>query len=101
MSVSSEGVIRNFLKIFAEVAIKLSNKNKSILLNLCFDYLSKSYSVAVKVYSMEILFRLSDEIPEIKRELFNLIDEQLPESSPGFRSRGEKILRKLMKGSLQ
>jgi hypothetical protein len=100
IALNSESVIRNYLKIFAEVPIKITNKNKSMLLNLCFDYLSHSYAISVRVYSMEILFNLSDEIPEIKRELYILIDEQLPESSPGFRSRGEKILKKLMKGSL-
>jgi hypothetical protein len=100
-TLSSEGVIRNYLKIFVEVPIKLSNKHKSILLNSCFDYLSKSYAVSIKVYSMEILCNLSDEIPDIKRELYNLIEEQLPESSAGFKSRGEKILKKLMKESLQ
>lgn len=100
IALNSEGVIRNLLKIFAEVPIKLSNKNKSILLNLCFDYLSMSNAISVKVYSMQILCNLSDEIPAIKRELYSLIEEQLPESSPGFKSRGEKIMKKLMKGSL-
>jgi hypothetical protein len=98
-TLNSEGVIRNYLKIFAEVPVKLTDKYKSILLNLCFDYLTKSYAVAIKVYSMEILYNLSDEIPDIKGELYNLIEEQLPESSPGFRSRGGKILKRLTKGS--
>jgi hypothetical protein len=97
---SSEGVIRNYLKIFAEVPVKLNNRNKSILLNLCFDYLLNAYAVAIKVYSMEILCNLSDEMPEIKRELYHVIEEQLPESSPGYKSRGEKILKKLKKSSL-
>jgi hypothetical protein len=99
--INSEGVIRNFLKIFAEIPVNLNNKDKSILLNLCFDFLSGSHAVAIKVYSLEILYKLSNEIPDIKRELFNLIEERLIESSPGFKSRGEKILKKLMKESLK
>jgi len=96
----SEGPIRNFLKIFAEVPVKLTNRNKSILLNLCFDYLSKACAVSLKVYSMEILFKLSEDIPEIRRELYHLIEEQVPESSAGFKSRGNKILKKLSKRTI-
>jgi hypothetical protein len=93
---NSDGPIRNFLKIFTEVPLNnLSNKNKSILLNRCFDYLSGAFTVGVKVYSMEILFRLSEELPEIRQELFHLIETQLPESSAGFKSRGNKILSRL------
>lgn len=96
----SEGPIRNFLKIFMEVPVELNNRNKSILLSLCFDYLSGHYAVGLKVYSMDILYRLSEEIPEIRRELYHIIEEQLPESSAGFISRGRKVLKKLEKDGL-
>jgi hypothetical protein len=92
-----ESVIRNFLKILAEVTVMLKDRNKTQLLNLCFDYLTGNYSVAVKVYSMQILYNLSLEIPEIAVELSNILEESLPDASPGYRSRGEKILRKLHK----
>jgi hypothetical protein len=91
----SEGSLRNFLKIFSEVPLNLSNRNKSILLNLCFDYLSGNYSIAVKAYSMDVLYHLSLEIPEIKNELYVLIETQMPVFSAGLKSRGKKILKKL------
>src|SRR5512133_2511093 len=55
----SEGARRNFLKIFLEVPLKLTQKDKLTLLNACFNFLTGSYSVGVKVYSMDILYRLS------------------------------------------
>ncbi len=91
----SEGSLRNFLKIFSEIPLSLGNKNKSILLNLCFDYLSGNCSIAVKAYSMDILYRFSAEIPEIKNELYHLIESQMPDFSAGLKSRGRKILKKL------
>jgi hypothetical protein len=90
-----ESAIRNYLKILAEVPVTLKNREKTLLLNLCFDYLSGNYSVAVKVYSMQILYNLSLEIPEIGVELCHILEENLPDASPGYRSRSEKILRKL------
>ncbi len=91
----SDGPLRNFLKIFSEVPLNLSNRNKSMLLNQCFDYLAGNYSIAVKAYSMDVLYHLSTEIPEIKNELFVLIETQIPEFSAGLKSRGKKILKKL------
>lgn len=91
----SEGPLRNFLKIFSSVPLNLSNRNKSILLNLCFDYLAGNYSIAVKAYSMEVLYQLSTEIPEIRNELYHLIETQMPDFSVGLKSRGRRILKKL------
>jgi hypothetical protein len=91
----SDAPLRNFLKIFSEIPVNLSNKNKSVLLNLCFDYLAGDCSIAVKAYSMDILYRFSTEIPEIKNELYHLIEAQMPDFSAGLKSRGKKILKKL------
>jgi hypothetical protein len=85
--------MRNFLKTLAEVPVKLTKKDKSILLNLCFDYLvSNDYPVAVHVFSMQILFNLSGEIPEIGEELSRILEEKMPDASAGYRSRARRIL---------
>ena len=97
--VKSEGVRRNILKIFCEKNIQLSQKDLSYLLNNCFDYLMGPYSIAVKVYSMDIIYKLSRKMPEIQRELCAIIENQLPDASFGIKSRGEKILKKVMKNS--
>lgn len=94
-SLHSEGARRNFLLILAETPVKLTKKDKSLLVNLGFDFMTGNFSIAVKVYSMEILYKLSLEMPEIGVELSNLIENNLADSSPGYQSRGKKILKKL------
>jgi hypothetical protein len=51
--------------------------------------------VAVKMFSMEILYRISQEEPGIKKELTDSIEMRMPEELPGFRSHGKKLLKKL------
>ncbi len=92
-NLKDEGAIRNLLKIISEVPLKLSSREKSILVNLCYDYLvSGKYAVAIKVYSMQVLYNLSKEIPEIGDELSRILEDQLPDETPGYRSRANRIL---------
>lgn len=91
----SEGSRRNFLKIFTEADVMLKSREKSILLNSCFDFLNGDYSIAVKVYSMDILFKMSQELPDIRKELYAVIMDQMEDGSVGFRSHALKILKKL------
>ena len=92
----NEGVIRSLLKIYVEIPLKLSEKEKSILLNLCFDYLvSETMHVAIKVYSMDILFRLSAELPDIGFELYNILENNISFGSSGYKSKARKIMKAL------
>jgi hypothetical protein len=92
-NLTSEGAMRNFLKTLAEVPVKLTKKDKSILLNQCFDYLvSNEYPIAVHVFSMQILYNLSVEIPEIGEELYRILEEKIPDASAGYRSRARRII---------
>ncbi|MBN1791548.1 MAG: hypothetical protein JW830_13690 [Bacteroidales bacterium] len=100
-SLRSEGARRNFLLILAEAPVKLTKKDKSLLINLGFDFMTGNFSIAVKVYSMEILYKLSLEMPDIGVELSNLIENSLADSSPGYQSRGMKILKKLQRSNFK
>lgn len=65
-------------------------------INLFFDWLTNpGESVSAKVYSMEILYRLSQAEPDLKGELADSIEWRMNEESAGFRNRGRKILKKL------
>jgi hypothetical protein len=101
-NLSSEGAMRNFLKTLAEVPVKLTKKDKSTLLNQCFDYLvSNDYPVAVKVFSMQILYNLSAEIPEIGEELYRILEEKIPDASAGYKSRARRIILQMKRRQLQ
>lgn len=94
----SEGAMRNFLKTLAEVPVKFTKNDKSILLNQCFDYLvSNDFPIAVQVFSMQILYNLSVEIPEIGEELCRILEEKITDASAGYRSRARRIIRQMKK----
>lgn len=95
----SESVRRNFLKLFCDADYKLKTRDRSLLLNLCFDYLAGSFSIAVKVYSMDVLYKLSLNIPEIQRELYEIIENGLPGASAGYKSHGLKIMKKIARNN--
>ncbi|MCX6281594.1 MAG: hypothetical protein NTU51_06505 [Bacteroidetes bacterium] len=66
------------------------------LLGLCFEWLlSPVQPPAVKVYCMEILYTISLDEPELRKELADCIEYRLNEETPGFKNRGLKILKKL------
>lgn len=90
------GALRNYLKIFAEVPVKLTEREKTSLLNLGLDYLtSGKQPVSIQVYSMDIAYRFSTGFPEIQQELYHIIESRLSDGSAGFKSRGKKILKKI------
>lgn len=90
----SDGLKRHSLRMLSRSP--LPDENLGVLADACFNWLqSPSESVAVKMYSMVILHRISHNIPEIRRELFDIIEIQLNEATQGFRSIGRKIMKKI------
>lgn len=88
----SEGARRNLLKIISESNYSFTEKEKSVLLGCCFDFLEGENEVGVKMFSIEILYQLSKEYTEIRKELTDLLESQMSGASPGFISRATKTL---------
>ena len=65
------------------------------VIEICFRYLTGNEAIAIKVFSMSVLFNLSLKVPEIGTELKVVIEDQLPYGSAGFKSRANKILANL------
>lgn len=87
-----DGVKRNSLKVLEAIDVPLAYYGK--LISLCFNFLeNKKEPVAVKVFAMSILFKLTRNEADLQRELRVLIEDQLPYASAGFKSRGSKILK--------
>jgi hypothetical protein len=95
----SEGARRNFLKIISETDYSFKEKEKSVLLGCCFDFVEGENEVGVKIFSIDILYQLSKEFPEIGKELIDLLESQLPGASPGFINRASKAIRKIQTNS--
>ena len=64
-------------------------------IEICFRYLTGNEAVAIKVFSMTVLYNLSFEVPEITTELKICLEDQMPYGSAGFKSRAKKILAKM------
>jgi 8-oxo-dGTP diphosphatase len=93
----NESVIRSFLRIISFSDInKISNKHHGILTDHCFTVLRSGFSaIAVKAYSMEILYKLVLKYPELANELSSSISMLQGEGSAGILARGRMILKKI------
>ncbi len=68
------------------------------VINLCFEWLtSPEIPAAPKVFCMELLYRISENEPDLKKELADSIEWRIQEETPGVKNRGTKMLRKLYK----
>ncbi|OJJ19168.1 hypothetical protein BKI52_20360 [marine bacterium AO1-C] len=84
-------VKRNTVRILQDVDIPEDLMGP--LADVCFQFLeSGEEPIAVKVFSMTILFNITKKEPDLKNELRLLIEAQLPYGSAGFKSRAKKIL---------
>ncbi len=91
-----DSVKRNTVKILQDIDIPKTLMGKTA--DNCFKLLAKpSEAVAVKVFSMSVLFNIVKKEPDLKNELKILIENQLPFATAGFLSRGKKILKALEK----
>ncbi len=85
---------RNTVRVLQE--IKIPENLHGILANICFQYLQNpSEAIAIKVFSMTIIYNLTKDYPELKEELQFILEEQMPFQSAGYRSRAAKILKDL------
>jgi hypothetical protein len=97
-SIHHESVKFNMLKIFTFCDLPEDEDNLGKLTNLCFDAVEANVSrIAIKVYAIEILYRISQIEPELKHELLDIIEKYMMGAQAAFLSRGIKITRKLRK----
>ena len=95
----NESTLRSFLRIISRIDLgNLDQYLHGLLADQCFYLLNSGISaIAVKAYSMEILYRLSMIYPSLATELAASIGNLMGEGSAGITSRGRTILKKLNK----
>ncbi len=85
-------VTRNILRAFQFVEIP--EEHQGIILDSCFKLLNSSDEpIAVKAFSMTVIFNLSKKYPDIIPELKVSIETLMPNASSGVKNRGKKILK--------
>jgi hypothetical protein len=96
-SLKDTSVKRNFLQIFIRYYWHENEETEGRLVNLCFDlYQKPTEPIAVRAYSLEILYRISKKIPEIKPELLSVLELAINELSGGLRGQATKIMKLLI-----
>jgi 8-oxo-dGTP diphosphatase len=95
--IDNESTLRSFLRIISLSDFdKINSRQHGILADYCFKVINSGYAaIAVKAYSMEILFRLTLIYPELANELSSSILILMEDGSAGITSRGRAILKKL------
>ncbi len=87
-----DSINRNILRAFQFV--KIPEKHEGGVLDVCFRLLNSSTEpIAVKVFSMTVIFNLSKKYPDIIPELKASIESLMPNAGGGIKSRGHKILK--------
>ena len=95
-----DGLKRHALRMIARMPFPAGTEGE--LLTITFEWLvSTTESVAVKMYSIQILYRLSATEPDILQELYDTIEFQMADGTPGFRSIGSKLMQQIDRDIIQ
>jgi 8-oxo-dGTP diphosphatase len=96
-NIDNESTQRSFLRILSMTDMgKIDQRHQGILADHCFKALNSGFSaIAIKAYSMEIVYRLALIYPELAHELAASINMLQGEGSAGVIARGRIILKKL------
>ena len=95
---SHPSVSRNVMRYFSELPLfAINEKDRGPLLDLAFRLTEdQAEAVAIRVFAMTVVFNFCTLHPELKDELRGIIELTIAEgTTPGFRSRGGKILAEL------
>jgi hypothetical protein len=98
---SHPAIARNGLKVIAESKVPLTEDQEGRVVQLSFELLADpKVPVAIHVYAMQCIANLLTVYPDLAIELKTLIEEGMEHGSPGYRSRGGKILKQIAKMKL-
>ncbi len=91
-----DAVIRNTVRILQ--FIEIPEKLLGLTYDKCYSLLtSRKYPIAVKVFSMTVLTNICKKEPELKKELIEIIKNEMEYESAAYKSRGKRILSQLNK----
>ena len=70
-------------------------KHKKRIIEACFDWMINDEKVAVKAYAMGALYCFGQEYEWIHPELVQILEQDYPNQSAGFKARARHILKKI------
>jgi len=75
----------------------ITKTHKTKITEVCFDWLLQDQKVAVKVYSMTVLYHIGTELDWIHPELQLIIERDYAKESAGFKAKCRHIVQKIQK----
>jgi 8-oxo-dGTP diphosphatase len=95
--INNESTLRSFLRIISLTDFeKIDCRQHGILADFCFEMIKSGFSaIAIKAYSMEILYKLSLIYPELGNELAASINLLMEDGTAGIKARGRMVIKKL------
>jgi len=93
-STKNSSLKRHFTRILCRY--KIPEEYLGVVVNRSFELLSPTEPAAVRVFAMQLLFNIAQDLPDLKRELICVLEDLVEEGgSAGFINRSGKLLRKL------
>ena len=90
-------VTRNTVRVLRYLD-KIPESSIGLAASFCFKYLTTpSVPIAIRVFSMHILYKICLVEPDLKEELKMSIEDGMQHGSAGFKSAGRTTLQKLIK----
>lgn len=94
--VKNSGIKKNLLKIFESYITIEDEDHLGLLVDMCFRFVLSSFeSAATRVYSMEILYNVTKQEPDLKNELNLILEEVIDNSDKAVLWRAQKIRKQL------
>ncbi len=79
------GIRRGMLRFLSRTKLHLTPVQRGYLIDTCFGWMNSSEeAIAIRYYSMEILFRISRKEPGIRNELLAALEEGLEKDIYGY-----------------
>jgi hypothetical protein len=92
----STGTRRSLMRLLTRH--RIPENDRGMLVDLCFGYLSSEiHSVAIQVYSMQIIYNLTSTYPELAHELIAVLEDRMESSPGGYKARARMIINQLNK----
>ena len=94
-----DAVMRNTVRLLQ--FIDIPRRYHGQVAEMCFGNLNKrNTAIAIQAFSMTVLYDISRDEPDLRRELRLILEDRLPYAAPAFRARARKILKDLRKDPL-
>jgi hypothetical protein len=96
--ITDESVKFPLLHVFTVCRLPEDEERLGLLTGICFDSLeSNAKRIASKVYAIDILYRLSQLMPDMKRELIYVFEKYMEGAQMAYLNRAGKLIAKLRK----